>query len=52
MFFTRVAPAGEFDLLGADFQYGGLILTLLALPAVTMVLRTLLQRKELKREWA
>ncbi|KNC53424.1 uncharacterized protein AMSG_08932 [Thecamonas trahens ATCC 50062] len=51
VFFTRVAPSGEFDLLGDAFQYGGLMLTMVALPLGMFVLKSLVERKDLAAKW-
>lgn len=51
VFYTRVAPSGEFDLLGEEFQHYGLLLVLVALPVATLALKYVLDKKNLKAAW-
>jgi len=50
-FFTVVTPSKAFDLLESDFNYIGLVLTVIGALMLVVVFRYLAQAKELKKQW-
>eukprot|EP01065_Artemidia_motanka_P029593 TRINITY_DN35685_c0_g1_i1.p1 TRINITY_DN35685_c0_g1~~TRINITY_DN35685_c0_g1_i1.p1 ORF type:complete len:931 (+),score=327.18 TRINITY_DN35685_c0_g1_i1:75-2867(+) len=51
LFFSRVSPEKPFDLLGEDFGYSMLSLTLLVISLATWVCSVLSSRNKLKAQW-
>jgi len=51
VFYTRVSPSKEFDMLAADFNYSLLILIIVALFAATVTARRVVQRQTLMSQW-
>jgi hypothetical protein len=51
LFMTRVAPAREFDRLNEDFNYVGLVLSIVVLTAMTLMTGWYSDRKDLSRAW-
>jgi ER membrane protein complex subunit 1 len=51
LFFTRVSPSGEFDVLGEGFNKVQLLATIFALAIGLMVMKPLVRRKLLKQRW-
>lgn len=51
MFWTRVAPSGEFDVLSDGFSRGQLLATIMALAAGLVVMRPLVRKKMLRQRW-
>lgn len=52
LFYTRVAPAKPFDLLNEDFSYPLLILTLVLTTGLTLFVRSVANKRDVKRQWA
>ncbi|PLW35026.1 hypothetical protein PCANC_17634 [Puccinia coronata f. sp. avenae] len=51
VFATSTAPSGSFDMLGSDFNKAQLLLTSAGLLLSTLILRPIVKRKQLKRQW-
>ena len=51
IFFNRVAPLGNFDILSSDFNCGYLILTVVALVVVTFALKRMTNNKIISNYW-
>ena len=51
LFCTRVAPAREFDRLGEDFNYVGLVLAVGGMTAATLLSGWYANKKDLARAW-
>ncbi|KAA1087540.1 hypothetical protein PGT21_033321 [Puccinia graminis f. sp. tritici] len=51
LFATSTAPSRTFDMLGSDFNKAQLILTSAGLLLTTLILRPIVQKKQLKRQW-
>jgi ER membrane protein complex subunit 1 len=51
LFFTRVAPSGEFDVLSEGFSKSQLLATIAALAIALAVLQPLVQAKMLRKQW-
>jgi len=51
LFWTRVAPSGEFDVLSEGFSRGQLLATIVALAAGLGVMRPLVRKKLLRQRW-
>jgi ER membrane protein complex subunit 1 len=51
LFWTRVVPSGEFDVLSEGFSRGQLLATIAALGVGLVVMRPLVRRKALRQRW-
>ncbi|KAH9463408.1 hypothetical protein Pst134EA_015491 [Puccinia striiformis f. sp. tritici] len=51
LFVSSTAPSRTFDMLGSDFNKAQLILTSAGLLLSTLVLRPIVQKKQLRRQW-
>jgi len=51
VFATSTAPSGSFDMLGSDFNKAQLVLTSSGLLLLTFILRPIVHKKQLKRQW-
>ena len=51
LFWMRVAPSGEFDVLSEGFSRGQLLATIAALGVGLVVMRPLVRRKALRQRW-
>ncbi|UPQ98770.1 ER membrane protein complex subunit 1 [Chloropicon primus] len=51
MFYTRLMPSKSFDMLEDDFSYSLLVTTILGLLVATFVVRSRVQKDNLKRNW-
>ena len=51
LYFTRVMPSKQFDLLAVDFDYRLISAVVLGMAAATVVLSKLASRKTLKAQW-
>ncbi|KNZ49254.1 hypothetical protein VP01_511g1 [Puccinia sorghi] len=51
VFATSTAPSGSFDMLGSDFNKAQLVLTSAGLLLTTFILRPIVHKKQLKRQW-
>ena len=51
VFYTRTMPSKTYDMVAEDFSYALLMLTLVGLTVLTLTLRFLVKREELKRRW-
>lgn len=52
VFFTPVAPSKQFDMLSDDFNFAGLVASLLGLGGLAYTLSKMMARKSLKAMWA
>ena len=51
LFWTRVAPSGEFDVLSEGFSRGQLVATIAALAVGLAVMRPLVRKRMLRQRW-
>ncbi|WAQ87721.1 hypothetical protein PtA15_8A627 [Puccinia triticina] len=51
LFASSTAPSRTFDMLGSDFNKAQLILTSAGLLLSTLIMRPIVQKKQLKRQW-
>jgi hypothetical protein len=52
LFYTRLAPSKNFDMLDDDFSYALLVVTLLAMASLGVYLQVTKSRNKLAKKWA